>query len=128
MVTLFLTCRTTKSIAIWLIKHVVRMDVKTITNIFNDLYLCGEMLNGTRDATRALAKNNIFSVPDYAREGEDHEKFFDSTYKYWPYGPFGKTLPSLLRRIEKNAISIDTHSNKNAILIMDTFSMALSKI
>lgn len=77
IVTYFLTCRITKYLAIRLIKFTVRMNVKTLTNQLNGIYFCGENLNEAREVTRVLAKNNIFSVLDYAVEGEENEQFFD---------------------------------------------------
>ncbi|MBH2547973.1 proline dehydrogenase family protein [Serratia marcescens] len=82
VVTLLLTCRVTKRLAIGLLKITVTRNIKVVTNILNGIYFCGETLSEAKDVTRMLAKNNIFSVLDYAVEGEEDELFFDDAVDF----------------------------------------------
>jgi len=45
--------------------------------------------------------------------------------KYLPYGPFGKSFPYLMRRIEENAVSQDTFCNENLFIKQEIKSRLL---
>lgn len=66
---------------------------KITNNIFNDLYLCSEMLNETREPTMVLAKKITFLVSTTMLSKEKNMRNFDNFCKYWPYSSFVKTLP-----------------------------------
>ncbi|EJD6670474.1 proline dehydrogenase family protein [Providencia rettgeri] len=77
IVTLLLTYKITKRLSIYILKLMVKRNIKIITNKLNGIYFCGETLEQAKDVTGMLAKNNISSVLDYAVEGEEDASFFD---------------------------------------------------
>lgn len=65
------------------------------TRSYNENFWVGQ-LYGIADSLSLHAVNNGIKV-----------------CKYLPYGPFDKSLPYLLRRIEENAVAIETFRKEN---------------
>ena len=118
IVTLFLKWKGTKRFAIGLLKLTVKMNVKPITNILNGIYFCGETLNEAKEASRTLSKNNIFSVLDYAVEGEEQELLFDeavdSTLRLIELANLDSNIPYVvIKPSSLGAVSLYEYKTKN---------------
>ncbi|MBD2797900.1 proline dehydrogenase family protein [Xenorhabdus sp. 18] len=77
IITLLLTNKFTKNISLWLIHFTIIRKVKFFTKFLNNVYFGGETLTEAKEVVYFLGKNNIYTVLDYAIEGENNEQFFD---------------------------------------------------
>ncbi|MDX8001087.1 antibiotic biosynthesis protein CarD [Xenorhabdus sp. Reich] len=97
IVTLLLTNKFTKNISLWLINFTINRKIKFFTKFLNSVYFGGETLNEAKAIVNFLGENNIYSVLDYAIEGEDNEQFFDdaveSTLKLINFASNEKKIP-----------------------------------
>ncbi|PHM48853.1 proline dehydrogenase family protein [Xenorhabdus miraniensis] len=95
--TLLLTNKFTKNISLKLVNFTINRKVKFITKFLNNVYFGGETLTEAKEIVNFLGKNNIYSVLDYAIEGENNEQFFDdaveSTLKLINFSSNEKKIP-----------------------------------
>ncbi|SFN75392.1 proline dehydrogenase family protein [Xenorhabdus japonica] len=77
-VTLLLTNKITKSVSLKIIRFTLIKNNKFLIGFLNGVYFGGRNINEVRNNVRILSKNNIYSVLDYAIEGENDEIFFDN--------------------------------------------------
>lgn len=77
VLTTLLTNRFSQIAAIWVLKTSLRLRVSSIARLLNGIYFGGETLSQAEKIVEDLAKNKIFSVLDYAVEGQENEIFFE---------------------------------------------------
>lgn len=73
-----------------------------------------KVLNHPLSSSKKIWLAQLYGVGDYI--SIDAVKRGAQVCKYLPYGPFKKSFPYLVRRIEENAISQDTFCNDNLFL------------
>ncbi|MDR0217729.1 MAG: proline dehydrogenase family protein [Enterobacteriaceae bacterium] len=77
-VTLLLTNNVTKLISLWIIRFTLNKYNKFFIGFLNGIYFGGENIYEAKKHVDFLSKNNIYSVLDYAVEGENDEVFFNN--------------------------------------------------
>ncbi|AKH63552.1 MULTISPECIES: proline dehydrogenase family protein [Photorhabdus] len=77
-VTLLLTNKITRNISLMIIRFFLSKNNKFFVGFLNGVYFGGENIGEVKNNVDFLSKNNIYSVLDYAIEGENDEVFFDN--------------------------------------------------
>lgn len=77
ILTILLTNRYSQIAALWVLKTSLRLRITFIARLLNGVYFGGETLSQAEKIVAELAKNRIFSVLDYAVEGQEDELFFE---------------------------------------------------